>query len=112
MTDRRPLPMRRPTYTFDIHDESGRIDLTVSFSTFEKPGVLPPHAVAEIFVTSRKIGSGAEAIARDAAILLSLAVQYGCPLDTILHALTRNQDGTPQSVMGRVVDRVTREARG
>lgn len=110
MTDRCVLPMRRPTYTFDIHDESGRIDLTVSYSTFEGPGIAPPHTVAEMFITSRKIGSGAEAIARDAAILLSLAVQFGCPLDTIKHALTRNQDGTPQSVMGRVVDRVAKES--
>jgi len=110
MTDRRLLPQRRSTFTFDIHDESGRIDMTVAYSTFEPPGASPPHTVAEIFVTSRKIGSGTEAIARDAAILLSLAVQYGCPLDTIMHALTRNQDGSAQSLMGRVVDRVMREA--
>jgi len=111
MTDRRLLPQRRPTFTFDIHDEGGRIDMTVAYSTFEPPGAPPPHTIAEIFVTSRKIGSGTEAIARDAAILLSLAVQHGCPLDTIKHALTRNQDGTAQSLMGRVVDRVMREAR-
>jgi hypothetical protein len=106
MTNRRGLPQRRATFTFDIRDDSGRVDLTVAYSTFEAP----PHAVAEIFVTARKIGSGMEAIARDAAILLSLALQHGCPLDTIRHALTRNQDGSPQSLMGRVVDRVTTEA--
>jgi hypothetical protein len=109
---RRILPQRRPTYTFDIHDDGGRVDLTVAYSIFEAPGTLPPHTVAEIFLTSRKIGSGTEAIARDAAILLSLAVQHGCPLDTIMHALTRNQDGSPQSLMGRVVDRVIKEAAG
>jgi len=108
--DRRVLPQRRPTFTFDIHDEGGRIDMTVAYSIFEPPGSAPPHTVAEIFVTSRKIGSGMEAVARDAAILLSLAVQYGCPLDTIRGALTRNQDGSAQSLMGRVVDRVMKEA--
>jgi hypothetical protein len=110
MPERNVLPPRRPTFTFDMRDEAGRIDLTVAYSIFGVPGAPPPHAVAEIFVTSRKIGSGTEAIARDAAILLSLAVQYGCPLDTIKHALTRNQDGSAQSLMGRVVDRVMREA--
>jgi hypothetical protein len=104
MTNRRGLPQRRATFTFDIRDDSGRPDLTVAYSTFE------PGTVAEIFVTARKIGSGMEAIARDAAILLSLALQHGCPLETIRHALTRNQDGSPQSLMGRVVDRVTTEA--
>lgn len=110
MTERRILPMRRPTFTFDVFDAAGRTDLTVSFSTFEPVGTPPPWTVAEIFICSRKIGSEAEAIARDAAILLSLAVQYGCPLDTIRHALTRNADGTPQSLMGRVVDRVNKES--
>jgi hypothetical protein len=110
MTDRHILPQRRSTFTLDMRDDSGRVDLTVAYSTFEPPGAPPPHTVAEIFVTARKIGSSMEAIARDAAILLSLALQYGCPIDTIRHALTRNQDGSAQSLMGRVVDRVTTEA--
>jgi hypothetical protein len=108
MTSRRGLPQRRATFTFDIRDDGGRVDLTVAYSTFEPSGE-PPGAVAEIFVNARKIGSSMEAIARDAAILLSLALQHGCPLETIRHALTRNADGSPQSLMGRVVDRVTTE---
>ena len=110
MTARNVLPQRRPTYTFDLHDQAGRFDMTVSYSTFDPPGAPPPHTVGEIFVTSRMIGSGIEAIARDAAILMSLALQHGCALDTIKHALTRNADGTPQSLMGRVVDRVVKES--
>lgn len=107
MNDRQVLPQRRASFTFDIYDASGRIDLTVSYSTFETGGV------AEIFVTARKIGSDMEAIARDSAILLSLALQYGCPFDTIKHALTRNRDGTAQSLMGRIIDRVVeRMAKG
>jgi hypothetical protein len=112
MNTRAVLPMRRPTYTFDLFEANGRVDLTVSFSTFEPPGMAPPHSVAEVFIMSRHIGSEMEAIARDAAILMSLALQYGCPLDTIRHAVTRNADGSPQSLMGRVVDRVDKESRG
>lgn len=107
---RRVLPQRRATFTFDIYRENGTLDMTVAFSTFEPPGSAPPFTVAEIFVTSRKIGSTTEAICRDAAILLSLSLQHGCDLTTIKHALTRNQDGSPQSVMGQVVDRVMQEA--
>lgn len=110
MTDRRVLPQRRNTFTFDVVGDNGRVELTVSYSTFQAADMPPPYDVAEIFVTSRKIGSDAEAVCRDAAILLSLAVQYGCPLPTIQGALTRNEDGSPQSVMGRVVDRVMEEA--
>ena len=43
--------------------------------------------------------------------LLSLALQYGCAFETIKHALTRNQDSTPQSLIGEVVDRIEVEAR-
>jgi len=92
---------------FDVPDAAGRVEMTVSFSPFS---MTPPLEVGEIFVTSRKIGSGMEAICRDAAILLSLATQHGCPLGTIQHSLTRNEDGSPQSIMGRVVDFVVAEA--
>jgi ribonucleoside-diphosphate reductase alpha chain len=110
MSDRRVLAQRRNSFSFDILNQSGTVDMVVSYSTFESPGSSPPFTVAEIFLTSRKIGSDAEAICRDAAILISLCLQHGCGLDTIRNALTRNQDGSPQSLMGRVVDRVTTEA--
>jgi hypothetical protein len=42
--------------------------------------------IAEIFINGSKAGSTAEAIAQDAAIVASLALQHGCPLDTIKHA--------------------------
>jgi hypothetical protein len=104
MATRRILPHRRPATVFDMRDEAGRLELTVAYSTFEPQESPPPHSVAEVFITSRKFGSNIEAIARDAAIMMSLALQYGCSLDTIRHALTRNADGSAQSLMGRVAD--------
>jgi len=97
------LPARRSALTFGL--SRGMIDYAVSFGTFED------GRVAEVFITSRKIGSDVEAVCRDAAILLSLALQHGCPFDTIRHALTRNQDSSPQSLIGEVVDRIEAEAR-
>jgi hypothetical protein len=112
MTERRILEQRRSTFTFDLIDDGGKIEHNVSYSIYEPPGTLPPHTVGEMFITSRKIGSGTEALARDAAILLSLAVQFNCPLDVIQHALTRNMDGSAQTFIGRAVDRTIKEAAG
>jgi hypothetical protein len=46
--------------------------------------------IAEVFINGAKVGSAAEANAQDAAIVASLALQHGCPLETIRHALVRN----------------------
>jgi hypothetical protein len=40
----------------------------------------------------------------DAAIVASLALQHGVPLERLQHALTRNGDGSPSSPLGRLVD--------
>jgi hypothetical protein len=45
--------------------------------------------IAEIFINGSKADSTAETNAQDAAIIASLALQHGCPIDTIRHALTR-----------------------
>ncbi|QHO78672.1 hypothetical protein ACH79_07445 [Bradyrhizobium sp. CCBAU 051011] len=42
--------------------------------------------VAEVFI---KVGTAAETNAQDAAIAASLALQHGCPMDTLRHALER-----------------------
>jgi len=97
------MPSRRSTFTFTLRRD--QIDYVASFGCFAD------GRVAEVFVTSRKIGSDVEAVCRDAAILLSLALQHGCPFEVIRHALTRNQDNSPQSLIGEVVDRVAVEAR-
>jgi ribonucleoside-diphosphate reductase alpha chain len=41
-----------------------------------------------VFLNSTKFGSAAEASAQEAALVVSMALQHGCPLDTIRHALT------------------------
>ncbi len=51
--------------------------------------------VAELFVNAAKSGSMVEAIAQDAAIVASLALQFGCPLDVLRHAI--RAQATPQA---------------
>ncbi len=59
---------------------------------------------AEVFLDCRKVTSEAASIARDAAVLLSIALQYGTPLETLRGAVTREEDGSPSSVTGAVLD--------
>lgn len=50
--------------------------------------------IAEIFINGSKVGAAAETNAQDAAIVASLALQHGCPVDTIRHALVRSGGST------------------
>jgi ribonucleoside-diphosphate reductase alpha chain len=46
--------------------------------------------IAEVFINGAKVGTAAETNAQDAAIVASLALQHGCPVETIRHALARS----------------------
>ena len=62
-------------------------------------------AWAEVFVSTNKIDSASDAIARDGAILLSLLLQQHVPLDTIKNALrvkrtaSRARSSVPLSII-------------
>lgn len=64
----------------------------------------PDAPISEVFLNVGKTGEQAETLARDSAVLLSLALQHGVPLTTIGHALTRNADGSPSGPIGALVD--------
>jgi hypothetical protein len=63
--------------------------------------------VAEIFLSSHRPGSETEAIARDAAIITSLALQHGCDLATIAHGVTRADDGSAATAIGAAINLLT-----
>jgi hypothetical protein len=60
--------------------------------------------IAEIFINGAKVGTAAETNAQDAAIVASLALQYGCPVGTIRHALARSggSAGPLATLLGKV----------
>lgn len=60
--------------------------------------------IAEIFINGSKVGTAAETNAQDAAIVASLALQHGCPIDTIRQALTRSggSTGPLATLLGKV----------
>jgi hypothetical protein len=103
MTDRRRLPDRRRNESYDERHGNHLWHVTVGFYPDDAPG--------EVFLDSygAKVGSELEAHAHDLAILFSLGLQYGVPIDTIAHALLREADGSPSTVIGAVADRLMRK---
>ena len=94
---RRRLPQRRFHELLDFEHAGYRYTAGLGF--FETGGL------AEIFINvPGRSGSAIEAVARDAAILTSICLQYGASVATIRHALTRNSDGSAGGPLGVVLD--------
>ena len=70
--------------------------VTIGFYADGTPG--------EVFVDSRKTGGDVEAIARNVAVVISLSLQHGAAVETLRHAITRNSNGVPSSILGAVID--------
>lgn len=104
MTQRTVLPQRRAAETFDLQHRHHRDPYRVTVGYV--PGTDQP---AEVFVHGPKAGSESEALGRDGAILLSLAMQFGVPLETIRGAITREGNGEPSTIIGAVVDLLCRK---
>lgn len=62
--------------------------------------------IAEIFLDAGKAGTALQAVSRDAAVLASLALQFGAPLDVIRHALAADEDGAAAGPIGALIDRI------
>jgi hypothetical protein len=97
-TLRKTLPQRRANETFSLTYWNQTFVVTV--------GLYPDGTPGEIFIGSGKTGGDAAAIARDAAVTLSLGLQHGVPIESIQHAVTRDSSGAPLSILGAVIDAV------
>jgi hypothetical protein len=93
---RKRLPNRRGSLTFDF--ELQGLKFTATASKFAD------GALGEVFLTNHKAGSTAGIMASDAAIAASLALQFGCPLETLRRALSRNARGAASSPLGAALD--------
>jgi hypothetical protein len=96
MTARNRLPNRRPAETIAFERDGSHYQMTV--------GYFPDGAVGEIFLNHDRSDSLLDVLAHDAAILASLALQFGCPLETIRHAIKRDRGGTAASPIGAALD--------
>jgi hypothetical protein len=96
---RRVLPRRRATETVNMRFWNQLFTVTVGLDADGTPG--------EVFIDGCKTGTDLESIARDAGVLLSLALQHGVPPKTIRHAITRGASEEPASILGAVVDAIS-----
>jgi hypothetical protein len=96
MTTRERLPDRRESISITF--ELNGLTFTATFSRF--PG---SNCVAEIFLRNHKVGSHADIAACDAAIAASLALQFGCALETLQQALGRDSRGQPAGPLGHAI---------
>lgn len=95
---RRILPQRRRAETFAIVCRNQPVTITAGF--------YPDGTVGEVFIDTGKSGADLAHVARDAAVVISLALQHGTPLAAIKHAITRNGAGEAVSILGATVDRL------
>lgn len=98
MTTRRRLANRRPCTTFSF--------VCNGLSYLASVGYHTDGTLAEIFLSNAKAGSHSDAAAKDSAVVASIALQYGVPLDAIRHALLRDARGNPSSPLGCALDLV------
>src|SRR5882757_3829844 len=98
MPARDRLPNRRPAETIAFERGGSRYCLTVGFFPDGRPG--------EVFLNADRANSLLDVLASDAAILASLALQHGCSLQEITHALKRDSRGEAASPIGAAMDQI------
>jgi hypothetical protein len=99
MIARQRLPDRRLSETFTF--ECNGLAYTATASWFAD------GRLGELFVGNHKAGSGADTSARDAAIILSIALQHGADLEVIRHALCRDARGRASGPLDAALDAMT-----
>jgi hypothetical protein len=95
---RNRLPNRRRAESITFERDCSRFEMTAGFYPDGRPG--------EIFLSADRANSLLDFLMSDAAILASLALQYGAPLDELRHALKRDAAGKASSPIGEALDRL------
>lgn len=94
--NREHLPQRRAAETFELVARGRSYTASV--------GRYADGRLAEAFITGGRSGSDAEIAVRDAAVLLSLALQHGCPAEALRSALMRDERGRAEGPLGVLLD--------
>jgi len=95
---RATLPSRRASWTLNFQHIDG-MDYIVTYSCFGATGI------AELFVnTNGKVGSAADVMVSDGATAISIALQFGVPIQVLQHSMKRNADGSAMGALGAALD--------
>ena len=100
---RQPLPQRRPNETVEIAHNGHMLTVTVGFDLDAFP--------REVFADGPKLGTDLAHVISDACVVMSLALQHGCPAQLLPKSLglvpdpINGEDATrPASVLGAIAD--------
>jgi hypothetical protein len=96
MTAREHLENRRLSENFTFELDGLRFTATVSR--------FPDGRIAELFLNNHKAGNQSDTNARDAAILLSFALQHGADINAIRRAICRDSRGRALGPLGAALD--------
>jgi hypothetical protein len=94
---RERLPNRRRNESFNFELDGLRFTATVG--RFPNDG-----RIGELFLVNNKSGNQSDTNARDAAIILSFALQHGADVDAIRKALCRDSAGRALGPVGAALD--------
>jgi hypothetical protein len=93
---RNRLPSRRKSQNIAFERDGARFEMTAGYYPDDRPG--------EVFLNADRANSLLDFLMSDAAILASIALQYGAPLDELKHALKRDSRGMAASPIGAALD--------
>jgi hypothetical protein len=97
---RERLSNRRASEMFEV--EALNLPFTVGISKYAD------GRMAEVFINNHKAGSAAGIMASDLAVVCSIALQYGVPVEVIRNALSRDAQGKASSPLGAALDQLAR----
>jgi hypothetical protein len=101
MIARRRLDNRRANTTFELECAGLTYVCTI--------GRFADGSIGEVFLTNHRVNSHAGIMASDQAVLASLAIQFGCPIETLRKSLMRDGAGRATSPIGVALDRIVGE---
>ena len=94
---REKLPGRREAESFPLFFASVKEPFVITLARFAD------GRLAEVFIDAGKRGQMFDDLARDIAVLISLALQHGVPVETLRRALTRDAHGVAHGLAGAVL---------
>lgn len=101
MSGRERLPNSRRSETFDfLHTNASH----QQFAYKATVGFYADDRMGEVFLNAAKITTDMDTSARDAAVLLSFALQHGVDPNDIRASMQRDPNGKPLGVIGTLLD--------